>query len=59
MRIAEGRTRICGRSEESIFRKSRGRRPYYEISVSTQDSQCATKSKQQCFDLVGIDVPSQ
>ena len=31
--MAEGRTRICGRREESIFRKSRGRRPYWEENL--------------------------
>lgn len=27
--MAEGRTRICGKSEESIFLRSRGSNPYY------------------------------
>lgn len=31
IKIADGRTRICGRREESIFLRSRGRRPYCPI----------------------------
>ena len=34
MRIAEGRTRIFGSKEESIFRKSRGRRPYCQDQIN-------------------------
>ena len=35
--MAEGRTRMCGRREESIFLRSRGRRPYLMASQSTTD----------------------
>lgn len=30
--MAEERTRICGNTEESIFRRSRGSSPYFAIS---------------------------
>ena len=30
--MAEGRTRMCGSTEESILRRSRGNRPYFAIS---------------------------
>lgn len=36
IRIADGRTRMCGRRLESIFRRSRGNRPYCnQVYVST------------------------
>lgn len=49
MRIALGRTRMCGKVEESILRRSLGRSPYFNRSLIQYSARSVMQRKQHTF----------